>query len=358
MRHILHADFDAFYASVEQLDNPALRGKPLAVGGSPESRGVVAAASYEAREFGVRSAMPMRTAFNICPSLLRVGARFGRYREVSRQVMDIFNDVTPLVEPLSLDEAYLDVTDQVTTDLTAQDLACRLKQRVRRELGLTISVGAGASKSVAKIASDLDKPDGLTVVPPGTERSFLAPLPVGKLPGVGPKTQERLSSEGVVTVGDLAERPDEWLTSRFGRNGEYMKRLATGQDDRPVETSRDTKSVSSETTLVTDTGDPEALQELVNRLSQDVSRSLERRELWGRTVKVKLRLSDFTTFTRQVTLAEAVQASNHIAEAAVGLVRKETGPGRTFRLVGVGVSGFEESRERQMPIVQPRLPGI
>ena len=358
MRHILHADFDAFYASVEQLDNPALRGKPLAVGGSPESRGVVAAASYEAREFGVRSAMPMRTAFNICPSLLRVGARFGRYREVSRQVMDIFNDVTPLVEPLSLDEAYLDVTDQVTTDLTAQDLARRLKQRVRRELGLTISVGAGASKSVAKIASDLDKPDGLTVVPPGTERSFLAPLPVGKLPGVGPKTQERLSSEGVVTVGDLAERPDEWLTSRFGRNGEYMKRLATGQDDRPVETSRDTKSVSSETTLVTDTGDPEALQELVNRLSQDVSRSLERRELWGRTVKVKLRLSDFTTFTRQVTLAEAVQASNHIAEAAVSLVRKETGPGRTFRLVGVGVAGFEDNRDRQMPIVQPRLPGI
>ena len=358
MRHILHADFDAFYASVEQLDNPALRGKPLAVGGSPESRGVVAAASYEAREFGVRSAMPMRTAFNICPGLIRVGARFARYREVSRQVMDIFNDVTPLVEPLSLDEAYLDVTDQVTPRLGAEDLAGRLKQRVKRELGLTISVGVGASKSVAKIASDLDKPDGLTVVSPGTETSFLAPLPVGKLPGVGPKTQERLASEGVVTVGDLAARPDEWLTSRFGRNGEYMKLLATGQDDRPVETSRDTKSVSSETTLVRDTGDPEALQELVNRLSQDVSRSLERRDLWGRTVKVKLRLSDFTTFTRQVTLPETVQASDQIAEAAGVLVHNEVGPGRTFRLVGVGVAGFEDGRERQMPIVQPRLPGI
>ena len=187
MRHILHADFDAFYASVEQLDNPELRGKPLAVGGSPESRGVVAAASYEAREYGVRSAMPMRTAFNICPGLLRVGARFGRYREVSRKVMDIFHDVTPLVEPLSLDEAYLDITDEVTPDLTDEDLARSLKQRVKRELGLTISVGAGASKSVAKIASDLEKPDGLTVVPPGTERAFLAPLPVGKLPGVGPE---------------------------------------------------------------------------------------------------------------------------------------------------------------------------
>ncbi len=358
MRHILHADFDAFYASVEQLDNPALRGKPLAVGGSPESRGVVAAASYEAREYGIRSAMPMRTAFQKCPNLLRAGARFGRYREVSRQVMGIFNDVTQLVEPLSLDEAYLDITDEVSAERTAEDLASSLKQRVKRELGLTISVGVGSSKSVAKIASDLDKPDGLTVVPPSTETSFLAPLPVGKLPGVGPKTQERLASEGVVTVGDLAARPDEWLTSRFGRNGAYMKRLATGRDDRPVETSRDTKSVSSETTLVRDTGDPEALQELVNRLSQDVSRSLERRDLWGRTVKVKLRLSDFTTFTRQVTLGEVVQASDQIAEAAGVLVRNETGPGRTFRLVGVGVSGFEDSRERQMPTVQPRLPGI
>ena len=358
MRHILHADFDAFYASVEQLDNPELRGRPLAVGGSPESRGVVAAASYEAREYGVRSAMPMRTAFNICPNLVRVSARFVRYREVSRRVMDIFNDVTPLVEPLSLDEAYLDVTDRVTSDLAAKDIARRLKQRVKRELGLTISVGVGTSKSVAKIASDLDKPDGLTVVPPGTERSFLAPLPVGKLPGVGPKTQERLAGENVETVVQLAERTDEWLTSQFGRNGTYMKRLATGQDDRPVETSRDTKSVSSETTLVTDTGDPDALQELVNRLSQDVARSLERRDLWGRTVKVKLRLSDFTTFTRQVTLPEVVQASDEIAEAAGVLVRNETGPGRTFRLVGVGVAGFEDARERQEPIVQPRLPGI
>ena len=358
MRNILHADFDAFYASVEQLDNPELRGRPLAVGGSPESRGVVAAASYEARAYGVRSAMPMRTAFQRCPELVRVSARFGRYREVSRKVMDIFSDVTPLVEPLSLDEAYLDITDRVTHEATPEVIARQLKQRVKRDLSLTISVGVGASKSVAKIASDLEKPDGLTVVPPGTEKSFLAPLPVGKLPGVGPKTEERLTAEGVVTVGDLAERTDDWLTARFGRNGEYMKRLATGQDDRPVETSRDTKSVSSETTLVTDTGDPDALQELVNRLSQDVSRSLERRDLWGRTVKVKLRLSDFTTFTRQITLPEVVQASDEIAEAAGVLVRNETGPGRTFRLVGVGVAGFEDARESQMHSIQPRLPGI
>ena len=196
VRQILHADFDAFYASVEQLDNPGLRGKPVAVGGSSEGRGVVAAASYEARRYGVRSAMPMRTALQRCPDLIRVDARFGRYAEVSRRVMDIFRDITPLVEPLSMDEAYLDVTDSVTRERRPEDIARALKERVKWELGLTISVGAGASKSVAKIASDLDKPDGLTVVPPGTEAEFLAPLPVGTLPGVGPKTQERLKPKG------------------------------------------------------------------------------------------------------------------------------------------------------------------
>ncbi len=357
MRHILHADFDAFYTSVEQLDNPDLRGKPLAVGGSPEVRGVVASASYEARRYGVRSAMPMRTAFQRCPDLLRVNARFSRYREVSRQVMEIFRDVTPLVEPLSIDEAYLDVTDSVTSERSPEQIGRRLKERVRADLGLTISIGVATSKSIAKIASDLDKPDGLTVVPSGTELEFLAPLPVGALQGVGPKTRERLESEGVYTVGDLAARPDDWLTDRFGRNGVYMKRLALGRDDRPVETTRNTKSVSSETTLTQDTGDPEALRELVNRLSQSVSSSLERRGLWGRTVRVKLRLSDFTTFTRQKTLSELVQASDEIAEAAGELVRAETGPGRTFRLVGVGVAGFEEPEELSAR-VQPRLPGL
>ena len=357
MRHILHADFDAFYAAVEQLDNPELRGKPLAVGGSPDSRGVVAAASYEARKYGVRSAMPMRTAFNLCPSLQRVSARFDRYREVSRAVMEIFRDITPLVEPLSLDEAYLDITESVSEDRAPADIARALKRRVKAELGLTISVGAGASKSVAKIASDLDKPDGLTIVPPGEEVAFLAPLPVGTLPGVGPKTQQRLKSQDILTIGDLAACDDEWLLGRFGRNGAYVKKLALGQDDRPVQTERDTKSVSSETTLASDTGDPDALRELVARLSRDVSRSLERRELRGRTVKLKLRLSDFTTFTRQVTLPEAVQSPDQIAVAANSLMDVEIGEGRRFRLVGVGVSGFGETEEPDQTI-QPRLPGI
>ena len=357
MRHILHADFDAFYASVEQLDNPELRGKPLAVGGSPDSRGVVASASYEAREYGVRSAMPMRTAFNLCPPLLRVSSRFERYRAVSRAVMEIFRDITPLVEPLSLDEAYLDITRLVDDGRAAANVARSLKRRVKSELGLTISVGAGVSKSVAKIASDLEKPDGLTVVPPGEEVALLAPLPVGALPGVGPKTRERLKSRGIVTVGDLAACDDDWLLGNFGRNGAYARKLALGQDDRPVQTQRDTKSVSSETTLASDTDDPDALRELVARLSRDVSNSLERRELKGRTVKLKLRLSDFTTFTRQVTLGQAAQTSDQIAQAAGALMDAEIRPGRRFRLVGVGVSGFGAPEEPENSI-QPRLPGI
>lgn len=356
MRHILHADFDAFYASVEQLDDPDLRGKPVVVGGSPDVRGVVASASYEARRYGIRSAMPMRTALQRCPKAVRVASRFDRYREVSRRVVDIFNDMAPLVEPLSLDEAFLDVTERVSPDTTPPDIGRQLKRRVKDELGLTISVGVATSKSVAKIASDLDKPDGLTVVPPGTEREFLAPLPVGRIWGVGPRTQERLEAEGIETIGELARQSEEWMRTRFGRNGPHMRELALGIDPRPVQVTRETKSISSETTLATDTGDADALEELVNRLSHDVAGDLERKGMWARTVKLKLRLSDFTTFTRQVTLRAPVQASDQIAESANALMRAELGPGRLFRLVGVGVSGFDQPEESE--VRQPRLPGL
>lgn len=341
MRHILHADFDAFYASVEQLDDPELRDKPVVVGGSPEGRGVVASASYEARKFGVRSAMPMRTAFRLCPDAVRVGSNFDRYRDVSRKVMAIFHDITSLVEPLSLDEAYLDVTQSVTDSLSSQSIAAALKKRVKAELGLTISVGVACTKSVAKIASDMDKPDGLTVVAPGQEQAFLHPLAVGKLWGVGPKTAERLNREGIETIGDLAQRTEEWMRQRFGSNGAHMRRLALGQDNSEVSIQRDTKSVSAETTFAQDTGEEEALLETVSRLSQRVAHSLERKDLQGRTVKLKLRLSDFTTFTRQKTVPLPVQSSDDLANAAGDLLRAELQPGRTFRLVGVGVSGFE-----------------
>ena len=355
MRHILHADFDAFYASVEQLDNPRLRGKPVAVGGSPESRGVVAASSYEARRFGVRSAMPMRTALQRCPQVIMVQPRFARYQQVSLQVMTIFHEITPLVEPLSLDEAYLDITDSVTPERPPARIAAGLRRRVKLDLGLTISVGVATSKSVAKIASNMDKPDGLTVVPPGTERTFLAPLGVEKLWGIGPKTAARLTSEDVHTIGQLASKSDEWLAQRFGRMGRDMRRLALGEDDRPVVVQRDPKSASAETTLAQDTGDHEVLLELTDRLSQRVAAHLAGSGLRGQTVKIKLRLADFTTFTRQSTLAESIDSSEEIASAARELLRRELQPGRLFRLVGVGVSGFQRGTETPL---QPRLAGF
>ena len=358
MRHILHADFDAFYASVEQLDNPELRGKPVVVGGSAEGRGVVASASYESRKFGVRSAMPMRTAQRLCPQAVRVGARFDRYREISRRVMSIFRDLTPLVEPLSLDEAYLDVTTAVSEGRQPAAIAAELKRRVKHELGLTISVGVATSKSVAKIASDMDKPDGLTVVAPGEERAFLAPLPIRDLWGVGPRTAERLISEGIKTIADIAQCDEKWLRETFGKHGVQMRRLALGHDDSAVVVRRETKSVSAETTFARDVGDPEALQEVVDRLSQRVAQQLRRKQLQGRTVKLKLRLSDFTTFTRQRTLPYAVQSADDLSQSARELLRAEMHGRRRFRLVGVGVSGFEQSEEHPEEPRQLKLAGF
>ena len=354
-RHILHADFDAFYASVEQLDDASLRGKPVVVGGSPEGRGVVASASYEARRFGVRSAMPMRTALQRCPHAIRTRPRFERYGQVSRRVMDIFREITPLVEPLSLDEAFLDVTALVTPERPPAQIAADLRRQVKAELGLTISVGVATSKSVAKIASDMNKPDGLTTVPPGTERSFLAQLGVEKLWGIGPKTAARLAGDGVRTIGDLAAKPDEWWHTSFGRTGPHLRRLALGDDDSPLVVERDRKSVSSETTMASDTGEPEVLFGLVDQLSQQVARHLESTELRGRTVKVKLRLADFTTFTRQTTLAEPAASPQAIAGAARVLLERELLPGRLFRLVGVGVSGLEHPQQNAL---QPKLAGF
>ena len=360
MRHIIHADLDAFYTSVEQLDNPPLRGKPVVVGGSPESRGVVASASYEARRFGVRSAMPMATALRLCPEATRRPANFPRYREVSRLVMAIFREFTALVEPVSLDEAYLDVTGSVSLGQGASDIALRLKERVRTGVGLTISIGVATGKSVAKIASEIDKPDGFRVVPPGSERDFLRPLAVGQLWGIGPKRVELLEAEGIHTIGELASQPEEWFIGIFGRVGPRMRSLALGDDDREVEVDRETKSISVEATLTRDTGDGEVLRDLVERLSHDVALGLKKKSLQGRTVKLKLRLSDFATFTRQRTVAEPVETSEEIARIAVALLEVEMVPGRLFRLVGVGVSGFDHYRDdgEKLEGSQLRLAGL
>ena len=343
VRHILHADLDAFYAAVEQLDDPQLRGRPVLVGGSPEGRGVVATASYEARKFGVRSAMPMRTALRLCPQGVLAPPRFDRYREMSQVVMEQFYAVTDLVEPLSLDEAYLDISSVVAGGQAPLAVALDLKEAVRQATGLALSVGVGAGKSVAKIASDLHKPDGLVVVRPGDEAEFLAPLPAGKLWGIGPKTAERLHQEGVETIGQLAVQDPEWFLRRFGKRGDHLRAKALGLDREPVHTEHVTKSVSAENTFATDLVDPEEIRQELVRLAGRVARRLERHDLRGRTVTVKLRLADFTTFTRQATLPGYTCAEATISEAAWRLAALELAPGRAFRLLGVGVSSLADT---------------
>tara|TARA_Y100001970_G_scaffold273192_1_gene371031 strand:- start:4401 stop:5495 length:1095 start_codon:yes stop_codon:yes gene_type:complete len=354
---IIHADFDAFYASVEQRDNSKLAGRPVLVGGRPDSRGVVASASYEARKYGVRSAMPMSRAIKLCPQAVMKRPRFDVYREVSNHVMEIFKTFTPIIEPLSLDEAYLDVTDKQTLTMTPPVIAKNLKLKVLEELELTISTGVSTSKSISKIASDIDKPDGLTVVRPGTERDFLDPLPIESLWGIGPKTKDRINKQGIYKIKELASQDDFWFVENFGANAKLIKLMSLGVDERPVLIHKDRKSYSSETTLNEDTGDVILLKEIVSRLSQDVSNSLMKKGISGKTVKLKLRTSNFETFTRQISFMDPVQLSFEISEYATKLLEQEISEGMKFRLLGVGVSGFGHLEMRQ-DSQQMRLEGF
>jgi DNA polymerase-4 len=336
----VHADLDAFYASVEQRDDPSLAGRPVVVGGAPEQRGVVAAASYEARRFGVRSAMSMRTALRLCPVAVRVPPRFGVYAHVSTQVMALFRAVTDLVEPVALDEAFLDVSDSVHSDAGA--LGQALKQRVRETVGLTLSVGVATNKAVAKVASDLGKPDGLTIVPPGTEAAFLAPLPVGRLWGVGPRSQERLERLGIVNVGQLAGVDPRLLTQLFGRMGEQLSALARGVDLRNVSAHREVKSVGRETTFNEDTRNPAVLRETLHSLCAAVAERLQSRGLRGRTLTLKVRRDDFSTRTRRATPGPLMSEAAELYVLAERLLSAEVGAGERLRLIGVSVSGFAE----------------
>ena len=341
-RTILHADLDAFYASVEQMDDPKLRGRPVVVGGPPEARGVVAAASYEARRFGVRSAMPMSRALRLCPQAVQLSPRFDRYAEVSRQVMAIFRDVTPLVEPLSLDEAFLDATEAAAGAGT-ESLAREIKRRVKEETGLTVSIGVGTNKTVAKIASDREKPDGLVVVTPGEEASFLGPMPVRSLWGVGPKAEEALAGMGVRTIGGLAQADVAALTVRFGVRGQWFHRMANGLDDRPVETEHERKSVGAETTFPRDLSDGPELRQLMGRVAQDVAGRLRDKGVKARTVVLKLRYSDFRTITRQTGLAEGADSAEQLAAAAGALLDKTARPDDRFRLLGIHGTNLQTS---------------
>lgn len=347
-RKILHLDLDAFYCAVEELRDPTLRGKPFAVGGRPEQRGVVASCSYAARRYGVRSAMPMSRALRLCPDLIIIPHHFGPYRETSRQVMAILHELTPLVEQISIDEAFLDVSQRSEP---IEDIARALRDEINARLKLPCSLGAATNKLVAKIANNIGKdraragsdgpPNAITVVPPGEEAAFLAPLPVRELWGVGPKTAEHLAELGIRTIGDLAVWPEDDLRRRFGKNGGDMAQRARGIDERPVETDHEVKSVSKETTFARDVREGDTLRRELRRLCQGVSAQLQANGLRGSTIKLKLRWSNFFTLTRQVTLAAATDRAE-VIYAAVRESFDEAWPlHKPVRLIGVGVSGFE-----------------
>ncbi|HXY92346.1 MAG TPA: DNA polymerase IV [Acidimicrobiia bacterium] len=337
MSAILHVDLDAFYASVEQLEHPELAGRPVIVGGLGP-RGVVAAASYEARRFGVFSATPMARARHACPDGVFLAPRFERYGEKSREVMEILRSFTPVVEPVASDEAFLDVSGTERVHGSARACAEAIRHRVREETGLTASVGVASTKLVAKLASDLAKPDGLLVVEPGTELAFLHPLPVERLWGVGPATRRRLAELGVVTVGDLARLPEPTLVSSLGAaHGHHLHELARNRDTRPVQPDREVKSIGHEETFATDVTDRTRLEREVARLADGVAARLRRAGRVGRTVQLKVRYPSFRTITRSRTLREPTDLAGDIAAVAQALLRDVEGLAGGVRLLGVSV---------------------
>jgi DNA polymerase-4 len=345
-RAILHIDMDAFFAAVEVLDDPSLQGKPVIVGGTPEGRGVVAAASYEARAYGIHSAMSAARAVKLCPHGVFRRGRHRRYAAVSRQIFDLFTEYTPLVEPLSLDEAFLDVTGCQRLHGSAAQIGRTIKQRIREEIGLVASVGLAPNKFLAKLASDLDKPDGFFIFTAENCREILAGLPVCRLWGVGDVTQRRLERQGIRTIGDLQEMSPEDLTARFGDHAAHLYQLALGRDDRAVIPRSAAKSIGHETTFPADIADESELRAILDELVAKVARRLRSQRLTARTVSLKARYSDFTTVTRALTLPEPTAATAVLRDTARELLAHRLGRrGRPLRLIGVAVSKLKRRDE-------------
>lgn len=357
-RKILHLDLDAFFCAVEEQLNPELRGEAIAVGGQPGERGVVASASYPARKYGVRSAMPMSQALRLCPHLIIVSQTRGVYSERSRQVMAILRDTAPDVEPLSIDEAFLDVT---ILPGPIRDIAKRLQSRINDELDLPCSLGGATNKLVAKTANTIGKgrqpkdrpPNTITLVPAGEESQFMASLPIRALWGVGPKTAESLGALGITSVGELARWSEESLKRRLGKHGSELWYRSQGIDSRPVLSGGEAKSISKEVTFTRDVSDRSQLELTLRRLSDAVGRQARKAALLGSTVKIKLRWTDFTTLTRQVTLESPTDLDDEICSNATALFEKHWPDGRAVRLIGVALSGFGASN-RQLGLWEDR----
>jgi DNA polymerase-4 len=347
---ILHIDMDAFYASVEQRDHPELRGKPVIVGGV-KGRGVVCAASYESRKFGVHSAMPISAARRLCPQGIFLPVRMSHYAEIGRQIRAIFLSFTPLVEPLSLDEAFLDVHGCESLFGPAQEIARQIKNRIRAETGLIASVGVAPNKYLAKLASDFGKPDGFVVLSPDKVTEFLSPLPVSRIWGVGAKGEKRLHDAGIRTIGQIAALPEKVLSDRFGEMGRHIWQLANGLDDRNVVPDREAKSVSTETTFAQDIGDRSVLRVWLLDLVDHLASRLRREGIWARTIDLKIRSSDFRTVTRSTTLTEATNLTNVIWKAAADLFERSL----TRELLPVRLLGVGATKLTREPIVQGDL---
>ncbi|MBI4766148.1 MAG: DNA polymerase IV [Deltaproteobacteria bacterium] len=349
VKQIIHLDMDAFYASVEMLDKPAFRGQPVIVGG-PQKRGVVSAASYEARKFGIHSALPIAVAMRLCPQGIFLPVRMSRYKEISDQIFEIFLRFTPLVEPLSIDEAFLDVTASIRLFGPAEEIAKQIKNQVRDEIGLTVSAGVAPSKLVAKIASDLNKPDGLTIVPEGKVQDFLDPLPIEKLWGVGKITQKDLSLLNVKTIGDLSCLPKDLLRRRFGQQGLQLYFLSKGIDDREVQPERIIKSIGREETFPEDILVKEKAEKEILILSQRVARRLRRHGKAGRTITLKVTYDNFTRITRSLTLPAATDDGRTIYRVALELLEKTEIGNRPIRLLGIYLSQLTRPGEGQLSL--------
>lgn len=347
-RKILHVDMDAFYASIEIRDNPALHNKPVIVGGSPERRGVVSAASYAARKYGVHSAMPMAQAMRLCPQAVRIPPRLAVYAGVSHQIRDIFARYTPQIEPLALDEAFLDVTACEKLFSGAEAIARSIKETIWHELGLIASVGVAPNKFVAKIASDLDKPDGFVVVDHAQVQDFLDPLPVSRLWGAGKATVAVFERMGIRRIGQLRCQSEAWLRTHFGRHGEHLWQLAHGVDEREVISDAQAKSISHETTFAEDLGDPQVLEAWLLHLTEQVAWRLRRAELRGRTVQLKLRFPDFKTITRSHTLTQATHSTDKLWQTVRQLLRENWQGRPAIRLIGMGVAGLQQGDQQML----------
>jgi len=349
-RCIFHIDLDAFFVSVEQVLNPELKGKPVIVGGDPESRGVVASASYEARPFGIHAGMPSSKARRLCPQAIFIRSHFSLYKDASAKFMEILGGFSPHIEPLGLDEAYLDVTGCEEPYGSPRQLALAIKERIHKELKITASVGIATCKVVAKIASDLCKPDGLLQIAPGEEQAFLNPLPVARLPGVGKKTEQALKEMGIKTIGELASLPSDTIKRQFGATGAVLNSYARGIDNREVEAPGEAKSISQQLTFARDTLDRNFLEANLHNLCQEVCQELRSQNKRAKCVAIRLRYSDFKTITRQVILKEASDVTQVIFAAAQQLLSKALAQqGKPIRLIGIRISSLV-GEGKQLPM--------